>query len=229
MSKENFFQIILSKNAQRFKSPNYDNIIQHFPEINYKLHTFRSIKKEFYKIDDPRIPRAFDKVGAYAFKADIFRYYLLYKYGGWYSDINNYFTGNQIKTENLEFYAFKDIPEHSSETSFQNSILYSKPNNKMLKDVLYHAVENVENSFYGNIPLDVSGPSLLGSHIHKNFTDIESFGKFAIHGDEQRAFFVNEKIFALYKPFGFIPGESGISGGNKYNDLWHSRILYGEQ
>lgn len=225
--KENFFQIMLSSSLE-------DNIVKNqtifdtFEDINYKMYTFRDIHKEFYKNNTSEISKAFSNVKAYAFKADLFRYYLLYEYGGWYSDLNNIFLGNKINTEFLDFYAFKDdVPGSSVPESFQNSILYAKKNNKIIKQALEMSIENVLNCYYGDHPLEVTGPSVIGKAVYDTYDNIAQLGRFTIESGEQRVFLLDDGTsFAYYKPKGYSPANSGLVGGNSYNDLWSSKKLY---
>lgn len=227
-TKENFFQIILSSDSKDFIPANQQNILQNFDNVNHKVYTFRTANKEFLKNKNfIGISDAFKKVKAYAFKADLLRYYLLYQYGGWYSDINNYFTGVQINTNDIDFYAFKDIPEHSTEYAFQNSIIYAKPKHPILKSVIEEAIDNIMSEFYGEHPLYITGPTMFGKHVSSYYGDVSHLGRCTEFEPNRKNFMTaNEEVFANYKPFGFTPGNSGISGGNSYNELWHSNSLY---
>lgn len=228
--KENFFQIALSSKVEKPKI-DHNNIFKTFGNINYKLYTFREIRKEFYKDSNSKVEEAFSHVKAYAFKADIFRYYLLYKYGGWYSDLNNIFSGTKIDTSNIDMFCFKEmVPGSSQPNSVQNSILYAKKENKFIKAALDQAINNVLSNFYGDHPLSVTGPVVIGKAIYEQYDDLDRLGSFIANDSGQRLFLLpNSEIFAYYKPKAYLPAESGLQGGNNYNDFWYSKTLYGER
>lgn len=227
--KENFFQILLSSNEESSPTSN-ESIFKTFDDINYKMYTFKEIDKEFYNNNTSEVFKAFSHVNAYAFKADVFRYYLLYEYGGWYSDLNNVFLGQKFDTSKLDFYAFKDdIPGSSMPELFANGLLYCKKNNKVIKQALDTSIENILNNFYGDHPLNVTGPSVIGKAVHDNYENIDSLGKFSIVDETKRAYSLPDStLFAYYKPKGYFPSNSGLVGGNSYSDIWSLKTLYSE-
>ncbi len=233
--RENFFQILLSSN--KIDTPKINNNISaSFDNINYKMYKFKDVHQEFYNNSTSEVYKAFLHVNAYAFKADLFRYYLLYTYGGWYSDLNNVFSGQRIDTSTIDFYAFKEnILESSIPNSFQNGIIYSKKNNKIIKNALDVSIENILNNFYGHNPLSITGPIVFGNSVYKNYNNIDQLGTFSLQDGSKKVFLLpDNKVFAYYKPNNSSPennygaANSGLSGGNNYDQLWNLKKLYGE-
>lgn len=123
------------------------------------------IKKNFSK----NVYDTFEKLIPGAFKADLWRYCILYKYGGIYLDIK-YYCVNQFKlialTEKEHFvrdYSDKYTlgPRIGIDEGIYNGLIVVLPNNKILKKCIDKIVENVHNNYYGDNPLKITGPLMM--------------------------------------------------------------------
>jgi hypothetical protein len=223
----NFFQISISDDVGLEYSPNQENILSSFSDIDYKIFSFRTIVKELKINGDSEILEAFNKLRPYAFKADLARYYLLNKYGGWYSDVNNYFSNAAKDAQFEDFYAFHDIPKKANnKKAFQNSIIYSKPENPILKGCIDQIILNAKSRFYGVSALSVSGPILFGEKVYEHVKNPKKLGTFSEKDDGRLEFIYKGNTFATYKPIGNMAGDSGIPMGNDYVSMWEQKDVY---
>lgn len=109
----------------------------------------------------------FDRLVPSAYKADLWRYCILYVNGGIYMDIkfkcvNNFKLINLIEKEQFVIDVLLDEYPNDKLKGVCNGFIVSFPNNKKLLQSIYKIVENVKNKFFGNSPLDPTGPVLLG-------------------------------------------------------------------
>ncbi len=168
VKKENIDIRIPKKIYQTYSNNNYHNIshynsvqslIDYNPEYDY--HFFNDIDcREFIKNTyDEIILESYDRLYPCAYKADLFRYLLIYKYGGIYID-NKYLVrisfNNIIESDFINIYC-KDIHQKL----LFNSLLISIPNDVNYKLVIDKIIDNVENNFYGECPLHPTGPRLF--------------------------------------------------------------------
>ncbi len=177
---------------------------------------------------------AYDTLCPYAYKADLGRYCLLNKLGGWYFDIairmvNPVNIGTQIR-----FLAFRDIQRLTCTSwACSNAILYSQSDNHGLQMAIEMIVENCKKQYYGITPLCPTGPALLGKALAANDSQPDF-----IYGDvieltptykqKNKAFVLSEgTIMAWNKPSGGgdLAG-LGANGVNNYNELWVAKQVY---
>ena len=127
--------------------------------------------RNFIKDNFPKkVLAAYDTLIPGAYKADLWRYCVLYIHGGVYCDIKaELLVGlNDIIPEDVEFLSVKDID--SSKREFKGYIyqafICTKPKHPFLKNVIDMLVENVSVGEYGHDSLSPTGPGLLGKAIN---------------------------------------------------------------
>lgn len=227
-------QIIISDSKSKIIPNNYENINQHFKDFKHIVWDYEKIKKFILKNNDINVLNAIENITPHSYKADIVKYYIIYKIGGWYSDLNNFFV-NDVEYFNNDFIFFKDDNiETMSSWAVQPGLFYSIPKNKILKNAIDQCVENIKNKYYGKNPLCPTGPNLFGSVIAKdNLSEnsdylIGTFKNplFNKQDNNSHGYYMNNEIFALYKPNGLKDGNPGFIGGNSYGKIWHERNVY---
>lgn len=210
-----------------YVAPNYESITKNFKGYQYILWDYKKIKSFILKNGDNDVLDAIDSIKANAFKADIARYYIVYKLGGWYTDLNNFFE-HCPPTDDVEMIFFRDS-QNLTEVSWgvQNSLFYSNAVSKPLEKAISHCVTNVKNNYYGGHPLCVTSPILFGSAIASCNLDIKNqylIGDFVKNNSP--GFYLENRLFASYKSNGLASAESGLPSGNNYEELWLERRLY---
>ena len=151
---------------------------------DYQLYYFDNTDViEFMKDYSPRAFAAYNKIIPGAFKADLFRICVLEKYGGCYSDIGhvpeNNITFNEICGDvnivlvldnRITILPNSEIPHEY--TGVHNALMCSTKNHGFFKLLVDKTCENIENGYYGNGPLDVTGPMMIGKQFNCYFADI---------------------------------------------------------
>ena len=133
---------------------------------DFKIYIFDDIDcMRFLANNFPRqIFNTYMKLRPGAYKADFWRCCVLFKFGGIYMDIKlapvNGFKFNSIL--NKEYFV-KDRPPNS----IYNAFLVFKKRNSFLKSNIINIMNNVRRNYYGNSPLDPTGPVLMGKIAQK--------------------------------------------------------------
>jgi len=100
-----------------------------------------------------------------AYKADFFRYLLLYKYGGIWGDFTQIpLVPMNDFILNVDRVFCMDRPASSEENDFElyNAIMMVKPNDEVVKNAINISKKNISNKDYCTNPLDITGPVVLG-------------------------------------------------------------------
>lgn len=211
-----------------------DTVRQAFAGANHQVFSQTSLRSFIEQHYDKNVIAAYDCLKPYAYKADLGRYCLLNKLGGWYVDIGIRLASAVDVGQRIEFLAFRDIQRFSG-TSWAVSIgiLYSQPNNPALEFAIDAIVNNCQEKYYGLTPLCPTGPTLLGAALAANGgNENVVYGDYLeltpIHANKNRAFVLPDgTIVGWGKPTsgGDLTG-LGAKGTNNYNELWANRQVY---
>ena len=149
------------------------------PEFSYYLYDFNDCRQFLINNFEMSVINAFDKLKPASYKSDLWRYCILYKYGGIYLDIkfkplNNFKFIDLIDSEHI----CRDMHE---QTTASTGLIICKPNNEIMSRCIQQIVENVNNNFYGLGSLDPTGPILLTNCLDKQIFD--SLGPLRLHND----------------------------------------------
>lgn len=179
--------------------------------------------------------KAFDKLIPYAYKADLARYLLLYKLGGWYFDISvRLINGGEI-SDDVDFIVFMDLPQYSRASfSCCNGVMYAKRNSPILASTIEEVYYNIKEENYGRSWLYPTGPICLGKNVVKHFDDLNIVtGTFMALTPEfsyqNRAFVFSSGIIFGFHKLGNLGGDLaylGVNGTNNYVKLYEQRNIY---
>jgi len=150
------------------------SITEKNPEYQYKLFDDDECAEYIKNNFDKDVLDAYNNLIPGAFKADLFRYCILYKEGGIYMDckmIDEIPFRNFINPED-ECILVKDsyqaeITEFNIKGIY-NAFMCTIPNNQLLKKAIDKIVFNSINLYYPMNPFVVTGPSLLGVLLQEN-------------------------------------------------------------
>lgn len=129
------------------------------PAYNYILCD-ENDRKEFIKNNyDINVYNAYNKLKPGAFKADLWRYCYLYKYGGIYCDIKMVFrkSFNSFLKSTTELILGKAMYNDG----VNNGFMACFPNEPLMKLAIDTSVDRIENNYYGVSSLDITGPVML--------------------------------------------------------------------
>lgn len=203
-----------------------------FEHIIYNNETLRHFIDAHY---DPDVLRAYDCLRPYAYKADLGRFCLLNKLGGWYVDIAVRMCNAVNLEDRTRFLAFRDLQRYSyTNWACATSLLYSKPRNPVLATAINLIVRNCRDEFYGITPLCPTGPTLLGRAlaIHGSNADFiygDCLELTPAHQHKNKAFVMPDGTILAWAKSTDMGGDLsklGARGANDYNDLWHAGKVY---
>lgn len=205
-----------------------------FPDADHTVYTKETLRQFIADNYDADVLWAYDCLKPYSYKADLGRFCLLNKLGGWYMDIavrmaNPVEIGPQIK-----WLAFRDIQRFSfTSWACATTVLYSQPDNPALVTAINLIVKNCHEKYYGITPLCPTGPTLLGQALAMNGSQPDFvYGDFLeltpTHQQKNKAFVLPDgTIMAWHKPSqGGDLLEVGAKGVNNYNQLWQQGLVY---
>jgi len=197
-----------------------------FKHYLYDDNDCRDFIKNNYSSD---ILNSFDNLIPGAYKSDLWRLCILYKYGGIYLDIK-YKCYNNFKLIELtddEHYCFGQ-----THTKFENNyhgiyngILISRPNNEFLYKCILRIVYNVNNKYYGFNSLYPTGPGLLGLLYPVKRDSILNDKKFNLFFCENsKIIYKNYCILTIYPEYRVEQRHNELLP--HYTILWNNKKIY---
>lgn len=105
--------------------------------------------------------KTYDDVLPTAYKADFWRYLILYKHGGCYGDFSQaMLVPFDYIIHDVERVVVVDTPEASD--ALYNAFMCNKPGDLVVKEAIDLTKHNIDNRLYGINTLDVTGPRVFG-------------------------------------------------------------------
>jgi len=179
--------------------------------------------REFIKTNfESSILNAYDSLIPGAFKADLWRYCILYKHGGIYLDIK-YMPIKGFKMINLTEKEHFCLDINGND--IYNAIMVCLPGNTILKRAIYQIAENVRNQYYGNDRLDVTGPGLLSryfSNQEKQKIDM----KHGVFNSLENRYIMFNGYYVLKSFPGYLTEHNRHKKVDYYGNLWDRREIY---
>ena len=179
ISKKNYVPIIpltiyqtwYTKDLPPSMQKNVDNLKQQNPEFSYELYDDNDCR-EFIRINfSPDVLHAYDMLIPGAYKADLWRYCVLYKNGGIYMDIKlscvNGFKLIEL-CESEHYVLDREGPSmFNTPIPIYNALMICKKNNPFLLEAIHKIVKNVKIKYYGFNALYPTGPGMLSELIQE--------------------------------------------------------------
>lgn len=178
----------------------------------FNLHLSRSYLQRYF---NPIFLRAFDCIEAFAGKANLFRYLLIYREGGYYSDWKQ-----ECKEEGLLDWLSKDNAtwfsawdaiqnrRRKENHAMQNALFGAPPQSPILAEAIRTALHNIQGRLdlkNGTTALDMTGIYVLGQSFNKVKNSMDPndihLGKY-IHAGGMRFFYGptgSEKCIVVHK------------------------------
>ena len=138
--------------------------IMTFKTLNrhYQHHLFGEARARQYiaEHESDRVLKAYDLLGPLAYKSDLWRYVVLYHEGGVYADIK------MIALAPLDYF----LPAKGGAlvndirgAGILNAFMALPPGDILMRQAISRVTSNVENRYYGQGALDITGPRMLAS------------------------------------------------------------------
>jgi len=219
----NIFQTWHTKQLPLLMFNSVNKLKQNNPRFKHYLFDDNDCREFIKNNFDETILKAYDSLIPGAYKADLWRYCVLYIHGGIYLDIkytsvNNFKFFNLLKKEHwaLDF----------GGGGIYNALMVCKPGNEILLKAINQIVINVNNKFYGNGFLDPTGPGLLYKYFNQE--DISKLDtKHIVIGtnDYDRIIIFNGIVILKCYP-GYFKERENNSIVTHYSTLWKNRCIY---
>lgn len=193
------------------------------PRFNYFLfddNDCRKFIKTYFKSD---VLDAYDRLIPGAYKADLWRYCVLFIKGGIYLDIK-YTPLNGFKFINLT--ERQHLVYDINGVDIYNALMVCLPGNKLLKNAIDAIVLNVKNKFYGDSSLEPTGPKLLSKLITTDDKPVVDLYHKELNGNNNHKIIYFNDI-PILKSYNGHTGEILKHSKKKhYSELWNSHCIY---
>jgi mannosyltransferase OCH1-like enzyme len=224
------YQTWVTKDLSEKMKESIENLKKENPEFTHHLYDDTDCYNFILENFDKEVADAYDNLIPGAYKADLWRYCILYKKGGIYLDIK-YYTVNGFKLIDLtdKEYFVRDI--EGSGRGIYNAFMICKPGNPQLLKAINKVVENVKNKDYGKDLFSPTGPTLLRNQFTEEELKLATVNGLGLcdAGDNKSCptktcIELNGKaILAIYKEYRTEQHNSNKPG---YYSLWESRKIY---
>jgi hypothetical protein len=198
---------------------NFDNLKQTNPEFTFNLFDDEDCENFIFEHFDIDVLNAFKKLIPGAYKADLWRYCVLYINGGIYLDIKYNCTNGfkLIELTESEHYV-RDRPAQC----VYNGLMCLCANNPIMLKCIRQIVQNVSNNYYGPSIIHPTGPGLLG-----NFFPQDEIAKFDLNFNlnfDDLIFFNNKIALKTYEMYRLEQKQYQIT--DHYSKLWLEKKIY---
>lgn len=215
----NLFQTWHTLNLPPKMKENVDLLKSQNPEFTHYLYDDDMCREFIKQHFDEDVLYTFNKLKPGAYKADLWRYCVLYVHGGIYLDIK-YRCVNDFKLielTNKEYYV-KDRPRIIN--GIYQALMVHLPHNSILLKAIHTIVDYCKHNMYTEItPLCVTGPGLL-YHLmkHDDFLslELENIGDIIIKN--------NKHILEYYKEYRIE--QTNTQKTSHYDSMWRSKDVY---
>ena len=214
----NLFQTWHTLDLPNYMKKNVDLLKFQNPEFKHFLYDdemCRNFIKDNFSCDTVW---AFDKLKPGAYKADLWRYCVLYIHGGIYLDIKfKCINGFKLIELTDKEYWTKDRKKNIN--GIYQALLVTFPKNEILWKSIQMIINNCKMNIYGLNTLAISGPSLLG-----NFFNEVEFEECALNNIGNIIVKNNTKILKHYDEY--RDDQRQYKKVNHYYYLWHKLDVY---
>mmetsp|Transcript_21953 Transcript_21953/g.35312 ORF Transcript_21953/g.35312 Transcript_21953/m.35312 type:complete len:408 (-) Transcript_21953:297-1520(-) len=207
----------------RLKNPDYD--ITYFNLVACRQY----IKKYFH----PIFLRAFDCIQAYTGKGNLFKYLVIYREGGWYSDwkqtclVDNLL--DTLAEGNTTFFSAVDqaISKKPGYYCHQNAFYGATRQHPVLVNVIQRVLTNVQSKFHGEEALQTTGVCVFGPAVKEAgyAEDMVNTSKKGIFMNSRSKFSYQGKFIVEHKCRRCDRGNNWPTGNN-YFKLWAQGAYY---
>jgi mannosyltransferase OCH1-like enzyme len=143
-----------------------DKLKESNPEFQYELFDDTECREFIRTNFAPDVLNAYDRLIPGAFKADLWRYCILYIYGGIYLDIKYGCVGDFRLVDLLDESKYPSmIVVETGPKYVYTGLLATPKGNPLYKECIDRIVQHVAEGYYGESPMAPTGPELFGGLI----------------------------------------------------------------
>jgi mannosyltransferase OCH1-like enzyme len=224
----NIYQTWHTKELPYHMQKNVDKIRETNPEFKYHLYNDEECRDfiDTYFNDD--VLNAYDRLIPGAYKADLWRYCILYIHGGIYLDMKMRCVGDfkLIELVNQEHYV-KDIQSYNfkpNSISIYNAVMIQKKHNPFLMECINQIVNNVNNNVYGFSSLYPTGPGMVGELYLKYKYDYRLVDIDMFHIEDETILYKERIILEHYPEY--RQEQLHTQKDSHYSLLWNEQSIY---
>ena len=175
-----------------------------------------------------RVKKAYDALIPSAYKADILRLLLVYKYGGWYNDMGHIYL-QSLEVIATPYDGYVCTPDHATVWGLHDAFFGAYPRHPIIKFMVNHCIKNVMDKDYGADPLDISGPTAIGRAFNLYFgLDSTTPAHVGNHSKNGTAYNIVPSLGGVIQTK--FPGYFGLmysrKGSKHYSALWAERNVF---
>lgn len=237
-SKSNYNSIIPLKIFQTWHSKDLppkmrmrvEELKQQNPEFEHFLFDDDDCR-EFIKTNFPiHVLNAYDRLIPGAYKADLWRLCVLYINGGIYMDIKLLCINGFKLMELTEANHF--VKDRGKPLSIYNACMVCQKNHPCLLMAIKKLVTNIKYNFYGNSPLEPTGPVMLGNLILNNKlrVNIDMTYYWCGNGCVNNGFIIFKNRFVISTEYPEYDSERktlyNSINTKRYDELWFEKKIY---
>jgi hypothetical protein len=226
------FQTWHSKDVPPKMKENINIMRKNNPELEYFLYDDDECSQYIKTHFSSDVLTAYNTLIPGAYRADLWRYCVMYIDGGVYLD---------VKYKCMDGFTFIDImdrehfvlerPFHWSDGThgIYNALIIAKPGNPLFFNAIQQIVRNTQTNYYGFNSLYPTGPGLLGKlyfgNIYENSHLVDNFDLvYNIINGKDSIIYKNQIILQSYPEY---REEQRIKQKHKhYAQLWNQRAIY---
>jgi mannosyltransferase OCH1-like enzyme len=192
----------------------------------------RSFVADYY----PEYLQDYDDLVPTAYKADIWRYMVLDKFGGCYADLTQSLNVPYSDLcQGVDGVFCRDYGMHLHAGDLYNAVMCSRPGDKIVQRALTQSIRNIRNRYYGGNPLAITGPIVLGRAYKDLFEKTQRSVPIRV-GRNEKYMIIDHNPHQQISIDGTIVGRvkaewhhSSLYDEIKqkhYSQLWHDRQVY---
>jgi hypothetical protein len=191
------------------------------PRFNHHLFDDNDCREFIKNHFKPDVLQAYDSLIPGAYKADLWRYCVLFIHGGIYMDIK-YMPLNEFRFINL--IEKEHLVSDTDNINIYNALMVCLPKNEILFKCIRRIVENVANKFYGNNYLDPTGPGLLANFVSTSDDTVDLKHSVLNDNNYKIIYFNDIPILKTYN--NHIEEREKYSKKKHYSILWREKKIY---
>jgi mannosyltransferase OCH1-like enzyme len=196
------------------------------PEFKYYLFDDDDCREYVKNNYDSHILEAYDTLKPGAYKADLWRYCILYKLGGIYLDIK-YQCVRGFKLVSLveEEHFVRDMYNTENLVGVYNAFMVCSPGNEIMMKCINKVVENVKMRYYGDNSLMVTGPRMMINLF--TLYDKRKLDEM-YHTDDvlSEYYIVYKGVYILKIYTGYRMEQKNTQFKSHYGELWDKKDIY---
>jgi|DEB0MinimDraft_6_1074348.scaffolds.fasta_scaffold03209_6 hypothetical protein len=200
------------------------------PDYELKVYSGNDCRKYIQLHYDDEMLRYFDTLKPYSYKADLFRFLVLYNEGGWYSDLRQVckYSLHDLDITGHEFYTSLDAPPNHM--CMYTAFIGSVRKHPILKKTIDIIKWNIDHEHYG---LDCLYPTGPGAYMYgavdyvRKYPQRCAIGKHIIDRDGSEYVVIGKRIILKCKYNNAVGANNDdLQGTNDYGKMWRSGDIY---